>query len=109
MTQWDADDFVGTYRGFFNELEVGNRENSIYVLHKAYTFLGYIPTTLQIDENTPQGQLYAHRIKIGLPLSKIASKVGLDKCTLGRFERGRKAKTESIEKIIDYLKICLEY
>jgi len=103
MTQWDADDIVGTYRGFFNELEVGNRENTIYVLHKAYTFLGYVPTTLHIDENTPQGKLYAYRIKNGLPLRKVASEVGLDKSTISHFEKGGKMKIESNDKINIYI------
>jgi len=43
--------------------------------------------------------MYANRIINGLALSKIASEVELDKCTLGRFERGRKANQESIKKI----------
>lgn len=103
MTQWDTDDIVGAHRGFFNELEMGNRENSIYVLHKACKFLGYVPKTLSIEENTPGGKMYAHRIKNGLPLSKIASEVGLDKSTLARFEKGIRTKEESYEKILCYL------
>ncbi len=103
MTQWGVDELVSTYRGFFNELEVGNRDNTIYVLHKAYSFLGYIPKTLNIDETTLRGQLYAHRIKNGLTLSKIASEVGLDKTTLGRFERGKCCKPESLVKINTYM------
>jgi hypothetical protein len=103
MTQWDADDYVDTYRGFFNELETGHRENSIYILHKAYLFLGYVPKTLNIDEDTLRGKLYAYRIKNGFPLSKIASEIGLDKCTIGRFERGRNAKQESFNRIEEFL------
>ncbi len=54
MTQWEVDYFVGTYRGFFNELEVGNRDNTIYVLYKAYLFLCHIPKTFNTDEKTPR-------------------------------------------------------
>jgi transposase len=105
MTQWEADDSIGAHRGFFNELEMGHRDNSIYVLHKAATFLSYVPKTLNIDETTLEGKLYAHRIREGFPLSYLADElIGLDKSTLGRFERGRIAKSDTIEKIKLYLR-----
>ncbi len=103
LTQHQVDELIGTHRGFFNELETGHRNNTIYVLYKATKFLGYIPKTLCIYETTLGGQLYAHRIKNGLALSRIASEVGLDKSTIGRFERGMKAKKESIYKVEKFL------
>ena len=107
MTQWEVDDFVGTYRGFFNELEVGNRHNTIYVLQKVYSFLGFIPKTLKINEKTLRGALYTHRIKNGLALSKIASEVGLDKSTLSHYEKGGICKVETYVKIKKYVESCL--
>ena len=99
LRQWDVDDIMGAHRGFCNELEMNNRDNTIYVLYKAYKFLGYVPKTLKIDESTSQGKLYAYRIKYGYTLSKVALDIGLDKSTIGRYERGRIAKQESLEKI----------
>lgn len=107
MTQWDADDYVDTYRGFFNELETGHRENSIYVLHKVHTFLGCIPKTLNIDENTLRGKLYSYRIKNGFPLSKIASDIGLDKSTISHFEKGGNCKSESLKKIMSFISMYI--
>ncbi len=63
MTQWGVDDFVGTYRGFLNELEVGKRDNTIYIFHKPFMFLGYISNTLNIDETSLRGAMYGYRIK----------------------------------------------
>ena len=103
LRQWDADDLVGAHRGFFNELEMGNRENSIYVLHKAAKFIGYVPKVLNIDETTPRGKMYAYRIINGYPLRFVAEKIGIDKSTLGRWERGRIAKEESLQKILRYM------
>ena len=103
LTQWNADDMIGVHRGFFNELQNGHRENSIYVLHKATRFLGYVPIILNIDTTTVGGKLYSHRITHGYPLQHIAKQIGLDKSTLARFERGRIAKPESIDKIVTYL------
>lgn len=85
----DADDLVGEHRGFFNELEMGCRDNSIYVLHKAVRFLGYLPKTLNIDETTGPRKLHAHRVILGLPLRVVAEEVGLDKSTISRFEKER--------------------
>jgi len=55
LTQHQADELIDTHKGFFNELEMGKRDNTIYVLYKATRFLGYIPKTLQIDETTLGG------------------------------------------------------
>jgi len=103
MTQWEIDDVVGTYWGFFNELEMGHRNNSIYVLHKAAKFLGYIPKTLDIDKTKLHGKFYAHRIINGYPLSKIARDIRLDKSTIARFEQGKAIKEASLSKILNYV------
>ena len=103
LRQWDADDSVGAHRGFCNELEMGYRRNTIYVLHKAYKFLGHIPRTLSLNEETGPGKLYAHRISNGYPLSKAASNIGLDKSTISRYEQGKAINKVSLSKILAYL------
>ncbi len=99
LKQWDVDNIMGAHRGFCNELEMGHRTNSIYVLHKAFRFLGYIPNTLSLKEDTGPGKLYTHRIKNGFSLSIIAQTIGLDKSTLRRFEIGKNTKPNSKNKI----------
>ena len=100
----EADVLIDSHRGFFNELEMGNRDNTIYVLHKAYLFLKYIPTTLSIDESSLSGLLYSYRIKNGFPLSSLQQKIGLDKSTISRFEKNKPIKSESLFKIEEFLK-----
>ena len=90
-------------RNFVYEMELNHHTNTIYALHKVYLFLGYIPITLKIDTTNLRGQLFEHRIKHGFTFNALAKKIDLDKCTIARFERGRKAKDESIEKIKNYL------
>ena len=85
-------------------MELGHHTYTIYALHKVYLFFGYIPTTLNIDKSTLQGQIFIHRIKHRLTYNAIAKEIGLDKSTLARFERGKASKKETENKIRDYLK-----
>ena len=87
-----------------HELENNKRKLSIFALHKAYLFLGYIPKTLKIDRTTLQEKLFIYRIKNNLTYSNLAKKIKLDKSTLSNFEKGKNCKTETIEIITNYLK-----
>ena len=102
LTQHQVAEMIGVNRNFICEMELGHHTNTIYALHKVFLFLGYIPTTLNIDEKTLKGKLFAYRIKQGYTYNKMASLIGLDKSTIGRFEQGRKAKQESLVKIERY-------
>ncbi len=104
LSQHAVAELMGVNKNFVHEMELGKHSNTIYALHNVYDFLGYIPTTLNIDATTLSGKLFAHRIVYGLTYTKLAHKVGLDKSTLARFERGQVAKEETIEKIEQYLK-----
>lgn len=96
---------MGVNKNMVHEIELGKHGNTIYVLHNVYSFLGYVPTTLNIDITMLRGKLFVHRIKYGLTYTKLAHKVGLDKSTIVRFERGRMAKEETKEKIQEYLNL----
>lgn len=85
------------------EMELVHCTNTIYGLHKVYSFLGYIPKTLNIDETTLQGKLLAYRIKNGLTYTKLAKSIGLDKSTLSRFEKGKAYKEKKFIKILEIL------
>lgn len=104
MTQMEVATQLEVNRNFVSEAELNNRANTIFALHKIYLFLGYIPKTLKIDESTLQGKLHAHRIKFGYAFRNLVEKIGLDKSTIGRFEKGRTSKQETIDKIKKYLK-----
>lgn len=104
MTQMEVATQLEVNRNFVSEAELNNRTNTIFALHKIYLFLGYIPETLKIDESTLQGKLYAHRIKFGYTFRDLVEKIGLDKSTIGRFEKGITSKQETIDKIEKYLK-----
>ncbi|REE80678.1 helix-turn-helix protein [Lutibacter oceani] len=104
LTQLEVAQQIGVNRNFVYECELNHRTNSIFALHKIYLFLDYIPKTLNIDEATLRGKLYTTRIKNGFSLYDIAKKTGLDKSTIGRFEKGKLIKKESLKKIEDYLK-----
>ena len=103
LTQHEVAEMIGVNRNAIYEMELNNRKLTIYALHKAYCFLGYIPTTLNIDESTLAGKMFIHRIINGFSLKEVGEKVGLDKSTISRFEIGKKVKRESIKKIKIYL------
>ena len=103
LTQLELAQKLGVNRNFIYECELNHRTNTIFALHKIYLFLRYIPVTLKIDETTLRGKLSAHRIKGGLTLKEIGNKTGLDKSTIGRFEKGLILKAECLKKIEDYL------
>lgn len=103
LTQLEVAHQIGVNRNFVYECELNHRTNTIFALHNIYLFLGYIPLALRINEATLRGKLYAHRIMNGLILNDIAKKSGLDKSTIGRFEKGLILKAESLKKIEDYL------
>ena len=99
LTQHEVAEMVGVNRNFVYEMELGHHTNTIYALHKAYMFLGYVPKTLKIDETTLRGQIFIHRIKHGLTYSAIAKEIGIDKSTVARFEQGKNIKQESVNII----------
>jgi len=104
LSQYAVAEMMGVNKNLVHEIELGKYGNTIYALHYVCIFLGYLPTTLNIDTTTLRGKLFAHRIVYGLTYTALAKKVGLDKSTLARFERGRMAKEETIVKIEQYLK-----
>lgn len=102
MTQYEVAQYMDVYPNLPNEIECGKATNTIYVLHKVFLFLGYIPKTLNIDETTLRGQLFAHRIKNGFTYTALAKKTGLDKSTINRFEKGKVCKKDTLIKIIKH-------
>jgi len=102
LTQHQVAKELGVNRNFVYECELNHRTNSIYALFNISKFLGYVPKTLNIDETTLQGKLFAHRIRNGHTYQSIAQKIGLDKSTVGRFEQGKKSSIESKQKIEKY-------
>ena len=64
-----------------------------------------MPEMLKVDESTLQGQLFPYRISNGITYSTLVKKIGLDKSTIARFERGFKVKVTSRQKIINYLSL----
>ena len=88
LTQHEVAEMIGVNRNFIYEFELGKRINTIYALHKVYSFIGYLPKTLMIDENTLHGKLFAHRIRNGYTYQRVAQMIGLDKSTVRRFVRG---------------------
>ena len=103
LTQHEVGEMLGVNRNFIYELELNQHQLTIYSLHKAYLFLDYIPEVLKIDESTMRGQLFAYRIRHGYTYTELAKKIGLDKSTLARFEKGGNIKIETRDKII----VCL--
>ncbi len=106
MTQHEVAQTMGLYPNLPNEIECGKRGNTIYILHKVFLFLGYIPKTLNIDETTLQGKLFTYRIKNNLTYSELGKQINLDKSTLSNFEKGFKVKIDTLRKIEHYFKKC---
>ena len=104
LTQLAVANQLGVNRNFVYECELNHRTNSIYALHYISKFLGYIPKTLNIDETTLQGVLQVHRIRTGKTYKELSNKIGLDKSTLVRFEKGKIIKQESLIKITTFLR-----
>ena len=102
LTQHEVARMIGVNRNFVYEFELNKRAHTIYALHKVFLFLGYIPNTLTIDEGTLRGKLFAHRIINGYTYTQMASLIGLDKGTIGRFEQGREVAQNSIKLIERY-------
>ena len=98
LTQKEVSKHLKVNKNFIYELELNKRKLTIFALHKAYLFLGYIPKILKIDENILQGKLFIYRIKKSLTYTKLSIQIDLDKSTLSNFEKGLRVKTEqSIE------------
>ncbi len=103
LTQHEVAKIMGVNRNFVYEIELNKRTYTIYALHKSYCFLGYIPTTLNIHENTLAGKMFVHRIVNGYSFEVVAKEIGIDKSTLGRFECGKNLDSISTLKIKTYL------
>ena len=102
LTQQQVAKMIDVNRNFVYEVELGHYTNTIYALHKLYFFLGYIPTTLRITSGL-RGKLLEHRIINGYTYNDVAQKIGLDKSTIARFERGENIKKENDDRISKYL------
>ncbi|MCP4181206.1 MAG: helix-turn-helix domain-containing protein [bacterium] len=103
LTQHQVAEQIGVNRNFVYEMELGHHTNTIYALHKVYVFLGYIPKTLRIDESVLQGRLYVYRVKRGYTHYALSLKIGIDKSTLARFEKGKNIKQKTYLNIVKYL------
>ena len=103
-TQHEVAKQLNVNKNFIYELELNKRKLTIFALHKAYIFLGYIPKTLKIDENTLQGKLFIYRIKKNLTYSKLGELIKLDKSTLSNFVKGKNCNNDTYIKIKDLLK-----
>jgi len=104
LTQHQVAKQLNVNKNFIYELELNKRKATIYALHKIYTFLGSIPKTLKIDKTTLQGKLFEHRIINGYTYKILAEKIGLDKSTLARIEKGKTCKAETYLIVEKYLK-----
>jgi len=103
LTQHAVAEMIGVNRNFIYEMELNHHTNTIYALHKVYSFFGYIPKMLKLDESKLQGQIFKQRIKYGLTYNLIAKEIGVDKSTIARFERGKEIKKETEIKIKNYV------
>jgi len=104
LTQHQVSKALEVNRNFVYEVELNRRTNTIYSMHKICTFLGYIPKTLNIDENTLQGKLIAYRIWTGQTYLQLGKEIDLEKSTIIRFVQNKKCKPKSVNKIIYFLK-----
>ncbi|MCP4181198.1 MAG: transcriptional regulator [bacterium] len=102
FTQHQVAKMIGVNRNFIYEMELGKHTNTIYALHKVYLFLGYIPITLKMPLGLRK-ELFEYRIIYGYSFSALSKKIGLDKSTIVRFEKGKSSKKSTIEKIITFL------
>ncbi len=68
-------------------------------MHKVCLFFGYIPKTLNIDENTLQGKLIAYRIWTGKTYLQLGKKIAMEKSTIIRFVQNQKCKSENVNNI----------
>jgi transcriptional regulator with XRE-family HTH domain len=105
LTQKEVGVMLSVNRNFVYELEMYQHQLTIYSLHKAYQFLGYVPEVLKIDESRLRGQLFTHRIQNGFTYTKIAKLISIDKGAVANFERGRNIKGENKTLIFKYLNI----
>ncbi len=103
LTQHQVAKMIKVNRNFVYEMELGHHTNTIFALHKVYLLFGFIPKTLKVNESTLRGKIFAHRIVNGLTYNSIANKIGVDKSTIARFERGKVIKKETEFKIKNYV------
>jgi transcriptional regulator with XRE-family HTH domain len=103
LTQHQVAKMIDVNLNFIYEMELNHHTNTIYALHKAYLFLGYIPTTLKITSDL-RGRLFKHRIKHGFTFNALSQKTRTDKSTIARFEKGENHKKETYRIIYNYLK-----
>lgn len=103
LTQIEVAKLLNVNKNFIYELENSKRKLSIFALHKAFLFLGFIPKTLKINTTILQGKLFTHRIKNNFTYSKLGKKIKLDKSTLSNFEKGKNCKIETAEVIKNFL------
>ena len=103
LTQHQVSKILKVNRNFVYEVELNRRTNTIYALNKISIFLGYIPKTLSIDENTIQGKLITYRIWKGKTFLQLGKEIGLEKSTIIRFIQHKKCNHKSISKILTFI------
>jgi transcriptional regulator with XRE-family HTH domain len=104
LSQQEVCSMMSVSKGFVFEMENKKDNNyTIFALQKAYQFLGKVPETLNLDKSILRGKLSIHRIKHGYTLKQLEQKIGLDKSTIGRFEKGENVKEKTDNKLKEYL------
>jgi len=104
LTQLEVAKQLKVNKNFVTELENNKRILTIFALHKACSFLGYVPKTLKIDISTLQGKLFVYRIKNNLNYSNLSKQINLDKGTLSNFEKSGNSKIATINIIKEFFK-----
>jgi transcriptional regulator with XRE-family HTH domain len=85
LTQLQAAKIIGVDECTITNWEKSHSQTKIHYLPKIIQFLGYIPFNIKADSLGEQIKLY-RRIR-GILQKTLAKEIGIDPCTLARWER----------------------
>ena len=87
-------------KGSLENWEGQHRNPALPIMPAIIRFLGYNPLP---EADTLANKLTRYRVSLGITQEALAEKLGIDPCTLARWERGDRTPTGLYRKLIEKL------
>ena len=87
-------------KGSLENWEGQHRHPALFCIPAIIRYLGYNPLPAA---KTLAGRLTRYRVSLGITQKELAKQLGIDPCTLARWERGDRTPTGLYRKLVDDL------
>ena len=100
LSQKQAAELIGVKKGSLENWEGQHRNPALPIMPAIIRFLGYNPLP---EADTLANKLTRYRVSLGITQEALARKLGVDPCTLARWERGDRTPIGLYRKLVEKL------